>query len=134
MCSIAKESAFQFTNPVLKYLEFQLSEVFSVQPDKETVSVQTKLGLSIKKDDVLPEAIVDLSFELGEKNDNCPFYVHAIETARFKWADNINEETLKLLLNQNAPSLLLSYLRPIIVQITAASQYGAYNIPFMNFT
>ena len=78
MCSIAKESAFQFTNPVLKYLEFQLSEVFSVQPDKETVSVQTKLGLSIKKDDVLPEAIVDLSFELGEKNDNCPFYVHAI--------------------------------------------------------
>ena len=38
------------------------------------------------------------------------------------------------LLNQNAPSLLLSYIRPIVVQITAASPFPTYNIPFMNFT
>ena len=38
------------------------------------------------------------------------------------------------LLNQNAPSLLLSYLRPVIAQVTMASPYGAYNIPFIDFT
>lgn len=38
------------------------------------------------------------------------------------------------LLNQNAPSLLSSYLRPIVAQVTSASKYGTYNIPFVNFT
>ena len=32
------------------------------------------------------------------------------------------------------PTLLLSYLRPIVVQVTQASPWGAYNIPFMNFS
>ena len=38
------------------------------------------------------------------------------------------------LLNQNAPSLLLSYLRPIVAQVTSASKNGTYKIPFVNFT
>lgn len=40
---------------------------------------------------------------------------------------------IEKLLNQNAPSLLLGYLRPIISQITAASPYNAYNLPFIDF-
>ena len=35
---------------------------------------------------------------------------------------------------KKAPSLLLSYLRPIVAQVTSASKYGTYNIPFVNFT
>ncbi|MEI3592754.1 MAG: hypothetical protein V8Q05_07985 [Lachnospiraceae bacterium] len=45
-------------------------------------------------------------------------------------ADSLNMGMIEKLLNQNAPSLLLGYLRPIISQITAASPYNAYNLPF----
>lgn len=134
MCSIATESTFKFTNPLLKYLEFCLNDDFVVKPDKETVQLQARLDKSIQRDKNLNEATVDLSFEFGKKDATSPFYIRAVETESFKWADDVNEETLNRFLNQNAPTLLLSYLRPVVVQITASSKYGAYSIPFMNFT
>ena len=73
-------------------------------------------------------------FELGEKNSQVPFYISAIEAAGFRWDDTLKDDMVNKLLNQNAPSLLLSYLRPIVTQITAASPFDAYNIPFMSFT
>ena len=54
--------------------------------------------------------------------------------AEFRWPDSLNMGMIEKLLNQNAPSLLLGYLRPIISQITAASPYNAYNLPFIDFS
>lgn len=51
-----------------------------------------------------------------------------------RWKEKLDEEKVHKLLNQNAPSLLLSCLRPVISQLTAASPFGTVNIPFMNFT
>ena len=68
----------------------------------------------IKLED-FPEEISDYS---TEKNDDIPFYIKAIEGANFRWNDELDDNMIDRLLNQNAPSLLLSYLRPI------ASKYG----------
>ena len=57
-----------------------------------------------------------------------------LKKAEFRWPDSLNVEMVEKLLNQNAPSLLLGYLRPIISQITAASPYNAYNLPFIDFS
>ena len=105
-------SEFQFTNPILSKIEFLYNKEFK---DKN-------------------KAIVSLVCELGEKNDLSPFWLLAEEEATFKWEEAIEEVIVKKLLKQNAPSLLLSYLRPIVVQVTQASPCGAYNIPFMNFS
>lgn len=74
----------------------------------------------IKLED-FPEEISDYSIE---KNDDIPFYIKAIEGANFRWNDELDDNMIDRLLNQNAPSLLLSYLRPIVAQVTSASKYG----------
>ena len=74
----------------------------------------------IKLED-FPEEISDYS---TEKNDDIPFYIEAIEGANFRWNDELDDNMIDRLLNQNAPSLLLSYLRPIVAQVTSASKYG----------
>ena len=38
------------------------------------------------------------------------------------------------LLRQNAPALLLSYLRPTVAQITSSSEFETFDIPFVNFS
>ena len=132
MCSI-ENSAFQFTKPTLSAFDFEINEKFKGYPNQK-IEFQTKISVTVQKNNYMPNAFVTIDFELGEKNDKCPFYIHAIEKAHFQWENNLDEETVKNLLNRNAPALLLSYLRPIVAQITSASMYGTYNIPFMNFT
>lgn len=127
------ESAFQFTDPSLSNLEFVINEEFDSR-ENEKVKIQTSISVEVKRNKKENKAIVSLMVEIGNKSKNMPFWIKAIEQANFKWSENIDEANCECLLNQNAPSLLLSYLRPIIAQITLASQYGAYHIPFINFT
>lgn len=127
------ESAFQFTNPSLIGLEFGANEEYSCSENKE-VNITINMSVKVEKKDGRNEAKVSLTAELGEKGGVTPFYVTAIECADFRWKENLDEEKVDKLLNQNAPSLLLSYLRPVISQLTGASPFGAVNIPFMNFT
>ena len=127
------ESLFQFTNPILTDLEIHLNEGFNGKNNEE-VKMITNMSFKVFQKENINEATVSLTVEIGEINDNTPFYIKSKEEADFKWDDSINDIMLDRLLNQNAPSLLLSYLRPIIAQITNASKYGVYNIPFINFT
>lgn len=127
------ESAFQFTNPTLASLSFQVNEDFE-NPNNKEIQIQMKMSVSISKDDGINEAVVRLCVEIGEKNELLPFWIKAVEQANFRWDSDVSASMAERLLHQNAPSLLLSYLRPIIVQVTAASPYDAYNIPFINFS
>lgn len=125
------ESRFQFSNPVLTSIEFQENKFRA----KKEQSVQIRMNLEIdkKRKENANEAIVSLKITIGAQDDTTPFYIEAVESAKFKWSEELDEERVQKLLNQNAPSLLLAYLRPMIMQVTAASRYEAYNIPFINF-
>ena len=80
-------------------------------------------------------AVVVLNLLIGKKDDSSPFFIEAEEAALFRWnPEKVDAEHSEKLLKQNAPALLLSYLRPTISLITSASPYAAYDIPFMNFT
>ena len=126
------ESVFQFTNPALSKMEFLINEGF----DNNITEVQMKMNISVNvsKSEDGNKALVSLICEIGEKSNEVPLWICAEENADFKWNDEISEDLEEKLLHQNAPSLLLSYLRPIVSQLTAATRYGAYNIPFVNFT
>lgn len=132
MCSVVPESTFQFASPELAYFEFVPNKDFNAQNGKD-VNLQIKMGVSVKKNNLSPEATVDLTVKIGDKGGNSPFYILAVERADFRWEKELDDAMVKNLLDQNAPSLLLSYLRPIIVQITEASAYNVCNIPFVNF-
>ena len=130
---VIMESSFQFTRPYLASLEFTLNSNFDGETNKE-VKIGLNISVNVSKSESVNEAVVSLLCEVGEKNDKCPFWVKAEESANFRWNSEIESEMADKLLNQNAPALLLSYLRTNISQITSASLFGAYDIPFINFT
>lgn len=127
------ESSFQFTNPVLRYLEFGMNNSFD-NKQKQQVKLGLNFRINIDRKDESNLAEVELEVRIGEKSGEAPFFVIAKESADFKWEKEYDQEFIDKLLQLNAPALLLSYLRPIIAQVTASSFYNAYNIPFINFT
>lgn len=126
-----KTSEFQFSNPALSELEFYINEY-----DTEGEDISVALGMTVNKDRISEtEAVVELTVEIGKKDDSAPFYIKASEGAIFRWEEGAfgNDKDIEDLLDINAPSLLISYLRPVIANITNASKYPAYNLPFINF-
>lgn len=125
------ESKFQFSNPSLVNLSFSINENFK---DKEEVKIKMNIATKPEREPDVSEATVKLCISIGEESDQSPFYVYAEESARFRWeADAYDEDGVDRLLSQNAPSLLLSYIRPIIASVTSASPFQGYHIPFINF-
>ena len=55
-------------------------------------------------------------------------------SGEFKWSENVDEKTLDILLNSNAPAILLSYIRPYISTITSGAGYPALILPLIDFT
>lgn len=127
------KSIFQFSNPALLRLDFKINNNFCSN-DGEEIKLKLAVETRINREENAEEALVVLCVTIGEKTEKVPFYVYAEESANFKWRrEAYDEEAVDRLLKQNAPALLLSYLRPIIANITVASPYSAYDIPFMNF-
>jgi len=103
--------------------------------DNERTDIDVMTEISIKDGLEKNSSMVLLKLEIGSRDSSSPFYIQAEEVAIFNWdADAIDESQRDKLLKQNAPALLLSYLRPTIAMITSASPYASYNVPFMNFS
>ena len=126
-----KKSEFQFTDPSLTHVVFIENEGFVV-PEEQGIGISTKLNTDSEKVSKT-EAIVRLQIQIGNETNEMPFMLEMEFKARFKWSTKLSDEQIEVFLNQNAPALLLSYARPLIATITNASQYPAYNIPFINF-
>ncbi len=117
-------SSFQFSRPVLVKSEFQLNDDFKVE---EGANIEMKIDASVDK------SVVALTLKIGAKDSNYPFFIDITEQASFKWNENL-DGVYEQLLNQNAPALLLGYIRQMVVELTAASPYSAYHLPFIDFT
>ena len=127
-------SSFQFSNPSLINLSFSINEDFSMK-DNERTDIDVMTEISIKDGLEKNSSMVILKLEIGSRGSSSPFYIQAEEVAIFNWdAYAIDESQRDKLLKQNAPALLLSYLRPTIAMITSASPYDSYNVPFMKFS
>lgn len=132
-----EKSSFQFTNPILTGLIFEIHKEFQAQG-------KINLGINIESNvqqeetsehSVENKAHVSVVIVIGSKDNESPFYIEAREEANFKWnKDSFDEGQVETLLKQNAVSLLIAYLRPIISQITAASPYPTYNLPYIDLT
>lgn len=61
-----------------------------------------------------------------------PFKLWIKVASDFVW-EELPKEVLDIMLNCNAPALLLGYMRPIVANVTNSSKFPTYNLPFMNF-
>lgn len=126
-----KTSKFQFLNPYLEDLKFTLNDEFTPSDDK--VEMQNKFGVVVKKRENENRAKVQLTLEINKETENKPFELEIRVASDFRWEKELDEESVDDMLNSNAPALLLSYMRPIVANVTNASKMPAYNLPFMNF-
>lgn len=125
-------SKFQFQNPILTKINFNINKDFAKEDDDIAIESSMEIGVSRKENE--PIANVSLNVTIGKNDNTSPFYVDCEMVAGFSWEENAyDEETISSLLTMNAPALLLSYIRPIVAQITNLSQYPSYNIPYFNF-
>lgn len=135
-----RRSEFQFTNPNLTHLYFQINDDYSSDSGEDKVNMNIQINVRVKRDSRADgtdanTAIVEVIAKVGSKEANYPFYIEATEEAKFRWnEETLGEKDVNILLNQNAAALLLSYLRPIISNVTSSSPYGRFDLPFINLT
>lgn len=127
------KSDFKFSNPRLIKLDFAINDKCE---DIERLSIEN-LNISLnchvnKKNE--ESAAVALEIKIGEKSEEAPFLLHLVIGAGFKLERQIQGTDIDNLLQINAPTLLLSYARPMISSITAQAGMKPLNIPFFNFT
>lgn len=126
-----EKSGLQCKNPRLVDVEFKINRDFDNQDD-ESINIKTEFHVNIDKIEEKSEAIVELTVIIGSKDHSQPFYISATEGALFRWSEDLNERE-SILLEQNAPAILLGYIRSIVSMLTAVSPFEAYDIPLINF-
>ena len=127
-----KPSSFQFSNPVLVKMIFEINRNFK-NDKNDNIDIPKNFNVSIHENENSPEAIVELTVEIGRQDESTPYYISATEGAKFRWGEEASKKKDSLL-QQNAPALLLGYLRSIIATVSSASPFETINIPFMDFT
>lgn len=125
-----QQSKFQFINPYLKELCFDANMDFDVAQTK--FEMQNSFNVKIKRSEYENRANVELALEINYEKEDAPFKLKIKVASDFKW-EHIETERVDAMLKNNAPALLLSYMRPIVASITNSSNFPAYNLPFMNF-
>ena len=126
-------SGFQFSDPILTKVIYEINEEFNAKGPNE--SVEIPIAFKVIRDK-LKENSTDLSLEctIGGRDGRFPFYLVVAMQSCFYWQEDYTSELLEGLLTQNAPALLLGYLRPTIAQITVASPFPPVHIPLVDFT
>ena len=126
------KSEFQFTNPILLNIQFDVHEEFN---DNVELQIPIQFAASNNWDKKSEEAAAKLKISMGEENNKYPYYLTATMAANFKWnAANFVPEAIENLLDRNAPALLLAYARPIIANITNSSPFPVQNLAYFDFT
>lgn len=127
------ESTFNYQTPFLNDLNIKR---FPLDPDNPNVVVNLSIDL-VKGLDLDEEHTAQIGVKVclnteEDESSNIPFILEMVMMANFKWNKETDEEQLKIFLTQNAPTLLISYARPLIQSITASTQYPGFDLPFIN--
>ena len=121
-----KESKFKFEKPILKRFSFNENEAFE---KKEELKIEIELEKEIER----KERTGGVSVILKTVNSNeIPFFIEIEMYSKFIWEEELTEEEIINALEINAPSLLISYIRPLVALVTGSSKYPAWNIPFLD--
>lgn len=122
-----EKSKFQFSNPEILAMEFYKEENYN---GPSTLEVNNSFYTSHK---ILAhnEAYVKLSVKVEAENGL--FGIIVKMGALFNW-DEVDNETVTMLLTKNAPAMLLAYIRPVITNVLTGAGFNTYVLPLIDFT
>lgn len=125
-----KKSKFQIKNPRLLKLFFSVNENFN--KDK-FIGLDIDSKTTIKRAEKSATVRLELNIFKEGENKEAPFSIDIIMEADFKWDESVSGKDLEYLLNSNAPAVLLSYMRPYIINTTVGSGFPPLVLPLMDF-
>lgn len=127
-------SSFQFKNPVMTRCRYELIKR-DVEPNQ---NININLTKTVSREQGSNEASIELLLQLNKEGDtvceNAAFFAEVAMASVFTWDASLGEDAVNSLLQLNAISLLISYIRPVIANMTYMSPGGALNLPFINVT
>lgn len=124
-----KRSKFQFSNPNLTNLHFEINSAFD---EKLFKSLRLETRTKVMKAQGKNKANVEVCLAVGGMEPEYPFEIKLTMCSDFEWEDDLEKDLADRLLQTNAPSLILSYMRPIISNITNNSEYPVFNLPYLD--
>lgn len=112
-------------------VEYGYNEKFTNSPEKK-IPIEFSLTPKVKRIRKEKKAIVSLELKLFKRNvKDFPIWAKVKNQATFEW--DIDDKIAETLLETAAPAHLLSYIRPLISQLTTMSDLPALIIPLINF-
>lgn len=122
-----KKSGFQFANPKIKKVIFQINDDFK-EAKYEGMPISYGIKINEKEES---SALLELEINIGDEGEATPFFVELHIASKFRWTDDV-EAPADSLLKLNATTLLMSYARPIIAHLTADAGIKPFNLPFID--
>ena len=93
-------SGFQFANPILERVSFVTNNKFD--SDKfEGIDIESQTSVEMHEENT---AKVSLNVIVGSSEDNQPFNIDIVMSAKFRWRDTIDIAKVKELLKVNGAS------------------------------
>lgn len=115
----------------LMCVEYGYNEKFINNPERK-IPIEFSLTPKVKRFKKEKKAIVSLELKLFKKNvKDFPIWAKIKNQAEFEW--DIDDKIAETLLETAAPAHLLSYIRPLLSQLTTMSDLPALIIPLINF-
>lgn len=127
-----KESKFQLEHQRLIDVEYKLNDKFSKKG-----ALPLSVGMESTLSRISPnKALLNIKFFIfkDEPLESVPIKAVLTIEGLFTWASSFKEEEVVGLLEVNAPAVLMSYIRPIITQLTVFSGLPALILPLLDFT
>ncbi|MDF8368324.1 hypothetical protein G9403_02265 [Weissella paramesenteroides] len=135
-----KKSFFKFSNPdIFSFTILQNPDFDKTKQDDTFKSLELEPEIYRDPDSNTANVKITLTNkEFFKTKNNLELNVHSVidisAVASFKWKDGLDDGLVNELLEKNAVSLLVSYLRPYISSVTSAGENGAYYLPFIDLT
>lgn len=130
---VAKKSDFSYKkSPFIEKFEFVYNKDFDTSKKIDEIGCLYDWEINSSKE--TREAKVTLNIKFGNKEDkDCPFFIDTTVSLSVVWGGESDERAASVL---EAAMLahLVSYLRPIIVQMTANTPYGVFHVPFLDLS
>ena len=125
-----KESFFRFSDPHITSIQYKDNPDFDPESFEDMrIDFTNHIGRSKEQN----KAQVTVNMEIGDDKAS-PFQIRIAMRAYFEWDDCDNEELVQELLEKNAVSLLIGYIRPLVSMITSSSRFPTFNLPFIDLT
>ena len=127
------KSSFQFKEPVVTKAIFEM-----LRPPVDMI--EKKADVHVKHEAIRVEgknqAYVQLIVQINKQEDRIAedalFYAEVAMQSVFLWSDELETTDVDNLLKYNATALLISYIRPLIANMTFMSPVSTINLPFVN--